>query len=86
MVCDMWVFISLVQYEEWNAHSRKLLGYIQTRNKPPIFYLPAQQNSDTEELVKKTRAKFEGNVSLSPGLPLLSDDKAWHAILSNLSI
>ena len=52
---------SFSQYEEWNEHSQKLLGYIQTWNKPPIFYLPAQHNSETTELLKKTTAKIEGN-------------------------
>ena len=51
------------QYEEWNDHARKLLGYIQTRNKPPIFYLPAQHNSDSEEQARKSRAKIEGDVA-----------------------
>ena len=49
-----------LQYEEWNKHSRKLLGYIQTRTKPPLFYLPAEHNSDTTELLKKTQTKIEG--------------------------
>ena len=58
-------FSSSLQYEEWNQHDRKLLGYIQTRSRPPIFYLPAQHNSDTTEALNKTTAKIEGVPPLS---------------------
>ena len=57
---DLIFMFLFLQYEEWNKHSRKLLGYIQTRTKPPLFYLPAEHNSDTTELLKKTQTKIEG--------------------------
>ena len=37
-----------------------LRGYIQTRNKPPICYLPAQHNTETTAALKRTVDKIEG--------------------------
>ena len=37
-----------------------LRGYIRTRNKPPICYLPAQHNTETTEALKRTVDKIEG--------------------------
>ncbi len=51
---------SLLQYTEWNEHDKKLQGYIETKAKPLIFYLPKEHTPQTEELVTKTREKIEG--------------------------
>ena len=48
------------QYKEWNEHDKMLLGYIETRSKPRILYLPKEHIPKTEELVSKTRQKVEG--------------------------
>ena len=60
---------SPLQYEQWNGHYRKLLGYIKTRSKPPILYVPALHTPDTEELLKKSQTKIEGGVNLDKALP-----------------
>ncbi len=44
----------------WNDHDKKMLGYIETKAKPVIFYLPKEHTLQTEELLAKTRDKIEG--------------------------
>ena len=53
-------FCLVFKYEEWNAHDRRLIGYIKTKTKPSIFYLPVQHNEITEKLLKKTEEEIEG--------------------------
>lgn len=37
------------EQDQWEARHRPLLNFIQTKAKPPIFYLPKIQNTKTEE-------------------------------------
>lgn len=50
-------------FTEWNDHDRKLQGYIETKAKPSIFYLPKDHTPETEELVTKTRQKIEDKIN-----------------------
>ena len=72
-VCECWyctvdykVWLSLFQYEEWNAHDRLTRGYIKTKAAPPIFYLPAEHTPNTEELLIETNDKIEGTSFTCP--------------------
>lgn len=56
-----------VQYKEWNEHDQMLLGYIETRSKPHILYLPKEHIPKTEELVSRTRQKVEGESPFTVG-------------------
>ena len=49
-----------MQYEEWNVHDRQMSNYIQTKAKPPIFYLPGEHTPESEQLLKESREKIEG--------------------------
>ncbi len=51
---------SPLQYTVWNDHDKKMQGYIETKTKPVVFYLPKEHTPQTEELVAKTRDKIEG--------------------------
>lgn len=50
------------EQDQWEARHRPLLNFIQTKSKPPIFYLPKVQNTKTEERLvasqKITASKF----------------------------
>lgn len=50
------------QYDEWNNHDRKLLGYIKTNTLPAIFYLPSIHNQKTEDLLTNTQEILHGTV------------------------
>ena len=60
LVCYVCMFLLWIQYEEWNLHDRRLIGYIKTKAKPAVFYLPVQQNETTEKLLKETEQHIEG--------------------------
>lgn len=49
-----------MQYDEWNAHDKQLVGYIKTKATPQIFYLPAEHNPHTEKLLAETTEMLEG--------------------------
>ena len=60
----MSVCLSLLQYEEWNSHDRMQMGYIKTKSRPSIFYLPVEHNEATEQLLKQTQEEIEGILNL----------------------
>ena len=62
------IYIYVLQYEEWNSHDRLHIGFIRTKAKPPIFYLPVEQTHKTEELIKETQAVIEGTSSMLQNL------------------
>ena len=43
-------------------HDRQMSKYIQTKAKPPIFYLPALHTPESEQLLKESREKIEGQL------------------------
>ncbi len=67
----MSVCLSLLQYDEWNSHDRMLMGYIKTKSKPSIFYLPVEHNETTEHLLKQTQEEIEGTFKLDIPMPSL---------------
>lgn len=63
--------IVFVQYDEWSAHDRQLIGYIKTRAKPHLYYLPAEHNPCTQKLLAETTAKMEGETPISREIRLI---------------
>ncbi|XP_074598970.1 uncharacterized protein LOC141853501 [Brevipalpus obovatus] len=45
-------------HDEWEKSHKNLINFIQTKTKPPIFYLPTKPTPESEKRCKETKEKF----------------------------